>query len=460
MADTDRTTVWVLAATAVYVLMQALLRTVLGGTLEVDEAELLVMSQDWAWGYGPQFPLYNWAQVLVFQAMGPGAAGLALLKAAVLWLAVAGMWFAMRAAFADWRAALAATLSLAFLPNVIWEFQRASSHSIAMLAATTWTLWAWFRLMQRQGTRQWLLLGLIVGLGGLSKVNYWAVPVGLAVASIGFWRQSVDWVGAARAVGVAAAIVALPYGWIWANPDQGLASVTKFYQPEVVALPWLTGLGGLLGSVVAALALAALIWVAVWVAAARGMLGGWTDAGRILLRAGALALVAAVVMVVAFQVTKIQARWLVPVYIVVTAAAFARLGAALSPRAFRVLPVLAALCGAVTLAGMVQIRLEPGRTATLDLTPLSDLVTRLAPDRIEADYFLAGNLELLDPARDTAPWGALARKGVEGRVLSLGPVQDLPTGVQVLEAGRLELPYPGRSDKIYPVEWQLLGHGD
>ena len=176
-----RATVWFLGVAALYFMAQAALRTWLGGTLEVDEAEMLLLADGWRWGYGPQLPLYNWAQVLAFGLFGKTAAGLAFLKGAMLWLAAAGMWFAMRAAFGPGRAAMAAALSLAFLPNVIWEFQRASSHSIALLAAVTWTLWAWFRLMNRQGRVDWLMLGLIIGLGGLSKANYWAVPVGLAV---------------------------------------------------------------------------------------------------------------------------------------------------------------------------------------------------------------------------------------------------------------------------------------
>lgn len=462
-AEDGRATAWFLWGSAIYFLIQALQRILLGGTLEVDEAEMVLLADGWHWGYGPQLPLYNWAQVLTFTLFGKTVAGLALLKGLVLWLAGAGMWFAMRAAFGGGRAAAAAALSLAFLPNVLWEFQRASSHSIALLAAVTWTLWAWFRLMSHQRGADWLLFGLILGLGGLSKANFWAVPAGLIVASIGYWPRPVGWRGPVMAAAVAALIVAVPYGWAVMNPDQSLASVHKFYQPDTGPWPWLAGLGLLAGSVVAALALPALIGGAIWALGARGRLVGWSDASRILLRAAALSLVVAAVLVVAFEVTKIQARWLVPVYIFVTAAVFARLGASLSPRAFRFIPVMALVCAGVTVLGMTQVRLESGRTATLDLTPLSLLVDKLAPDRIEGDYFLAGNLEILEPIRDTAVFGTMARTGVEGsgadglRVLNLGPMSVLPAGVQVLDAGELDLGYQGAPDKRYHVDWQLIG---
>jgi Dolichyl-phosphate-mannose-protein mannosyltransferase len=457
-AEGGRATAWFLWGSAAYFLIQALQRILLGGTLEVDEAEMVLLADGWHWGYGPQLPLYNWAQVLTFAVLGKTVAGLALLKGLVLWLAGTGMWFAMRAAFGGGQAAAAAALSLAFLPNVLWEFQRASSHSIALLAAVTWTLWAWFRLMSHQRAADWLMLGLIVGLSGLSKANFWAVPAGLILASIGYWPRRVGWRGPVMAVAVAALIVAVPYGWAAMNPDQSLASVHKFYQPDMGRWPWLVGLGLLAGSVVAALVLPALIGGAIWALGARGRMVGWSDAARLLLRASVLPLGVAVLLVIAFDVTKIQARWLVPVYIFLTAAVFARLGASLSPRAFRSIPVLAVVCAAVTVIGMTQIRLEGGRTATLDLAPLSLLADRLAPDRIEGDYFLAGNLEILEPIRDTAVLGTLARSGADGlRVLNLGPMSVLPAGVQVLDAGTLDLGYEGAPDKRYHVEWQLIG---
>lgn len=66
------------------------------------------------------------------------------------------------------------------------------------------------------------------------------------------------------------------------------------------------------------------------------------------------------------------------------------MGQALSARVFRLVPLLAAICAVITVLGMAQVRM--GATARLSMTPLTDLVTRLHPDRVEGDYFLAGNL--------------------------------------------------------------------
>lgn len=440
---------WFLTLSGVYFLIQALQRTWLGGTLEVDEAEMLVMAQGWALGYGPQLPLYNWAQVLVFQVTGPGTAGIAFLKDAVLWLAAAGMWFGMRAAFADRRAAAAAALSLAFLPNVIWEFQRASSHSIALLAAVTWTLWAWFVVRERPTWQNWLMLGLIMGLGGLSKANYWAVPLGLAVASIGYWPRAR---GAILSVLVAAVIVTAPYYWAVTHPADSLASVHKFYQDAPVIWPWVSGLGLLAGSTLAGLLLPLIIGGALWLFAARGRLGAMPEASRILLRAAALNLGVAALLVVVFGVTRIQARWLVPMLVFAAAAGFGWLGRGLSTRSFRALPVLAMVCAGVTVLGMAQVR--QGATATLDFAPLVALVDRMNPTRVEGDFYTAGNLKLLDPARDV---GTLGSGGWPDRLMILGQVPNLPTGISVLDGGVLDLPYADKPDKRFPVEWHMVG---
>lgn len=447
-AQSARATWWFLLLSAGYFLVQAVQRTWLGGTLEVDEAEMLLMAQGFAWGYGPQLPLYNWAQVVAFWIFGPSTAGLAFLKDAVLWLAGAGMWYAMRAAFGPGRNAAAAALSLAFLPNILWEFQRASSHSIALLAALTWTLWAWFTVIQRQSWRNWLVLGLILGFGGLSKVNYWAVPVGLMVASIGLWPDRVQLQRLATALLVAAAVVAVPYYWAVTHPQDSLASVHKFYQDDPVVWPWLSGLLLLGGNLLAGLILPVLVGLGLWGTGTRP--GSMPVAAQILLRAAALNLIVAALLVVAFGVTKIQARWLVPILIFATAGCFG--GLALTVRGFRAVALVAGLCAVVTILGMAQVRM--GTTGTLDLTPLTTLVATLHPDRIEGNYLIAGNLKLLLPVMDVRAIGTTVELGDwPARLLIL---DDLPPGLTELEGGVLDLAHTAKSGTPLRLGWHIV----
>lgn len=456
-ADDDRATLWFLLASGLYFFFQAAQRTWMGGTMEVDEAEMMLLAREWAWGYGPQLPLYNWVQVGVFRLFGQSTASLAFLKDAVLWLAGAGLWFAMRAAFHDRRAAAVATLSMAFLPNVLWEFQRASTHSVALLAAITWTIWAWFRLMARQDMGRWLVLGVMMGLGGLAKTNYWVLPIGLAIASIGFWPQRVQGRGAALAVLVAGLIVALPYHWAITHPSASLASVYKFYGDVPVSWPWVMGLARLTGNMVAGLSLAMLIGGVLWFVAARGRMGPAPVATQILMRVVVLNLAVAVVLIVALNVSKVQARWLLPIQICAVTAAFGWLGGALSQRAWRWVPITALICGLITIVGMAGVRLGP--TGARDMTPLVELVIRLNPDRVEGTKFLAGNLKLLQPDRAIFATGYTAAQGDwPHRLLILGSAPPaLPAGFTVLEDGVLQLTTPAAPDKPFPAKWHLVG---
>ncbi len=73
---------------AAYFAAQTALRTALGGSFEVDEAEMIVMAQDFQLGYGPQLPLYNWLQAAAFRLFGVGTLARAALKHLPLLLAL------------------------------------------------------------------------------------------------------------------------------------------------------------------------------------------------------------------------------------------------------------------------------------------------------------------------------------------------------------------------------------
>ena len=278
----------------------------------------------------------------------------------------------------------------------------------------------------------------------MSKANYWAVPLGLGVASLGYWPR-----GVLLSPAGAGGIVALPYAWAVLHPAESLASVSKFYQAEPVLWPWVRGLGQLAGNLVAGLILALLIGGALWVTARPGPM---PVATRILLRAAVLNLLLAVVLVVTVGATKIQARWLVPVFVMGTAAGFGWLAPALTRRAFRAVPTAAVVCALLTVVGMVHLRLAPGNTATLDFRPALDMVNRIDPPRLMGDYFTAGNLRLLAPERRIGPLEEIGDAGV----LILGALPQLPQGMVVQESGAIPLKYAGATDRRFSLQYHMV----
>jgi len=314
--NTARLFVCLLAA---YVTLHTALRSALGGAFEVDEAEMIVMAQRFQLGYGPQLPLYNWLQVASFKAFGLSTFAISVLKNALLFLTGFFMFQALRLALPV-RAAVAATLVLLLLPNLSWEGQRAGSHSIAMYAALAGSFYVFTRLIQRPSTAGFILFGVVLGLGGLTKYNFWIFPISLYLAAISMpaYRPAVRRREYLISAGLAAGIVALPYYWIAQNLSLALASTHKFFDgdPQVQRFLWLDGLTSMAMVSLAAMILLLLV-VVVLRLPGRGM-RHWParpDLATLLLRATAISSLAVVALVIGFNVSDVQPRWLVPVFI-------------------------------------------------------------------------------------------------------------------------------------------------
>ena len=75
-----------------YLLLHLLIRLLFSGTLQLDDAEQIRLSQTLALGYPiPQPPLYSWFSWGLFQLLGSGLLALTLLKYLLI-----GLTFAIR----------------------------------------------------------------------------------------------------------------------------------------------------------------------------------------------------------------------------------------------------------------------------------------------------------------------------------------------------------------------------
>jgi 4-amino-4-deoxy-L-arabinose transferase-like glycosyltransferase len=458
-----------LAGLAVYFAAHTAVRSLLGGGLEVDEAEMLVLAQGWHLGYGPQLPLYNWLQVAAFGLFGPTAFALAALKNVVLFAAMAFLFTGLRRVV-PMGMAIAGTLSFALLPNIVWEFQRASTHSIALLATLTATIAVVLLLVdpaRRSGMGAALALGVALGLGGLAKFNYWLVPISLALAVLTdpALRGRVRLAQVLVALGVAAAIVALPYAWIWNNKVVALGSTDKLYEPgsSLIGGVFMFAEGfvlGLLPVIVAVLAFRAPKGVAVpWPAV-------------LLMRAGSVAAVLMLAGIVAGGVTAVQARWLVPVYALLAPGLMIWAVRGAGPIGVRRLLVAAGLIGLLTLAGMADMRLNGKRTGNIDWAPLAQDVGPLATDPVPVltDYHVGGNLIYLLPhlkviappgrgPMDAPPRALLVWRGdaMPDPAMALAERgMRAAGGIAVLDQGQRDVEYRTTPDIAFRVGWALI----
>ncbi len=460
---------WFLAALALYFAAQAALRISLGGALEVDEAEMLVLAQDWRWGYGPQLPLYNWLQVGSFAIFGPTTAALAILKNLVLWAAYAGLFIGLRQVASDRRAMLG-TLSLVLLPNVMWEFQRASTHSIALLAAITWTLAAVLAVLNRGRLADYIWLGVALGIGGLAKPNFWLLPLALLLAALITKTPQRLRAGPMALAGlVMAALVAMPLVWVLQNPDLAFASTAKLYRSDSGYPDWLEGLGEGLGGLLAGMVLV-LIAAAILRYVRRRQPSAPDWPAQLLLRAAGIATVLTLAAIAVAGASQVQSRWLLPIMLLASPGVILAAAPAPSLRAARVFMAVALALALVTLSGMADLRLRGKATGSIDFAPLAGLAGGLRPTAVFANYHIGGNLRLLRPdLRILAPQRAIDP-------LPTGPVLILTSGDvipdpatafaerglpladrAVLGGGPMTLAFGGAQGEVFTLNYLALG---
>lgn len=450
-----------------YFLAQFLLRVLLGGALETDEAEMVLLTPGWQLGYGPQLPLYSWAQMAAFSGLGRTVVALAALKNLMLLATFLFLWFALRR-FLPPPLALGGTLSFFLSPDVFWEGQRATSHSVALMLMVSATIWAVARVVEAPGRANHALLGVVLGLGGLSKFNYWLVPVALALAALTLpaIRARLSGRGLLLALGLAAAILALPVLWMARHPDLAFASTYKLSAKDdvVAGLPWLGVLTGTGAALVAGLGLVALVVVALRALgpAPQPLPEAGRDFLRLLARAAAIAAALFLAGMLLGGGNGVTPRWMLPVFLLAAPPAVALTLARCRPGAGRVLAAVVAALAVLTLAGMVVSRHVGAARGTVDFAALETAIAPYDPagTPILADFFLGGNLAFRHPDWAVGPFLPVAPPPAPGRkvlVLTRDPASPLGSlrragwpmeAVEVLEQRAVAVPHRGSQDRL------------
>ncbi|SDW41878.1 Dolichyl-phosphate-mannose-protein mannosyltransferase [Celeribacter indicus] len=391
-----------LIAITLYFAAQIVLRVTLGGALETDEAEMMLMTPGLRWGYGPQLPLYNWLQIGLFALFGKTLFALSLLKNALLWGTYALLFTGLRAAVPA-RTATLATLSLFLIPDIAWEAERATTHSNMLLFAISATICAFLWALRTGALRHWALLGVALGIGGIAKYNYWAVPAGLLLALLTMpdLRRRLLTARALPALVIAAAIVAGPYAWMAANRDLALSSVGKIalensaraWLPEGVPL-YLKGLATLI-------VLPALVTGALWLATRRGTAPARVSPlSTLFLRMGGLLALGGLAAVWLSEAGHIASRWLLPIVIPLVIGIFLRLAPRLGRGALRGYLAILGVVAALVFAGLTYDRYKDGARRDVEFAPLVSVIEdmHLPEDTvIVADFYVGGNLARLRP---------------------------------------------------------------
>lgn len=456
-------------AITVYYILQIVHRLIMGGGLEADDGEMLMMTPGLQWGYGPQLPFYNWLQVAVFAITGKTLFGITLLKHLLLWTTFALLFIGLRAWLPAKQAAIA-TLSLFLIPDIAWEADRVTTHSNAMLAAISGTFAAFLWTTRTGHWRDWALLGVAVGIGGISKYNYWVVPAGLVLAAltIPVTRRQLANPRVLIVPGIAATIVAGPYLWMSNNAELAMASAHKLHLDKAPPALLPKGVVEYLGGLVAQLLLPLIVFGLIKLVSRRSAPVPETTpwVSSLLYRMGLISVVSGLAIVWISGAGAVTTRWLLPLVIPIILALYIRLSPRLSRAGKRVFFIAVTLLAISIFAGLTYDRYKEGARRDFDFEGLAqDIEAMDLPEDtvIVTGFYLGGNIALLRPdwsLRSSLP-SAAADMNTSSMLVMSRYDQDLYAlaqrsgwpflqGATATDKKRLDMQGVG-SDAIFPV---------
>jgi lipopolysaccharide core galacturonosyltransferase RgtB len=164
---------------AAYGLLHVVIRLVISEGAELDEAEQLLLSQTLAIGYTDQPPLYTWLLIGVEAIFGVDILSLAILKNLLLFITHLCLFLAARIVLNDAYLAVLTSVSLWLVPQIAWESHRDLTHSVLVTSVSSAFFYVMVMLLHTRQTRHYLILGLLLGLGALSKHSFLLFAVAL-----------------------------------------------------------------------------------------------------------------------------------------------------------------------------------------------------------------------------------------------------------------------------------------
>lgn len=199
-----------------YLAVHFLLRLWASPNIGTDEVEQALFAQSWAWGYNPrQPPLFTWLLLGAYGVIGPGVVAHLAVKYLVLGATYGCAYLCARRLIAQPQLAVLATMALVLIYGFGWGAHTGVTHTLTLSALIFASLLALLRIVEHRRTRDYLLFGVAVGLGLLSKYSFalFVGPLLIAALLVAPTRAAVRDRRMLLALG-AAALVFLPHG-IW-----------------------------------------------------------------------------------------------------------------------------------------------------------------------------------------------------------------------------------------------------
>lgn len=140
--------------------------------LELEDAEQAYYSQWLRWGYDDQPPLYTWLQYGVNQVFGSHKVSFSMFRGLIFASILFLLWQFARKMIKDGKKAELAIMGLVLVPVFIDFTFRRLSHTSLLCASIIASYLIVQRLIYQKTWGNYVLFGLVVGFGAMSKYNY------------------------------------------------------------------------------------------------------------------------------------------------------------------------------------------------------------------------------------------------------------------------------------------------
>jgi 4-amino-4-deoxy-L-arabinose transferase-like glycosyltransferase len=311
---------------AIFLAVHLLLSLALSGSFSPDDADQLIFSQSFAWGYYEQPPLYSWLSCLFLHLLGLNYISYYLVKSLALGGIYLSCFLCARSLDADRRTVVLAAFSPLLIPTFAWHsFSYLTSSNLACAAAAA-TCYALLRLRRSGSLVDYVLLGLMLACGFLSKYNFIFVAAGLLIAglTIPSFRTTLINLRILVSLGIAGLLVLPHIAWLFQHRADLLPIVSQKLSTGAGGLVWgrMIGLLRLFENAVLLLAPAALIGLVFYRYAER--IQPMPESHRLLMRFFPAVLALLVGLIMICGATHFHERWLYPFAILLPLYAWAR----------------------------------------------------------------------------------------------------------------------------------------
>ena len=398
---------------AVYFAVNVALRLALPNSLELDEGQQLFLAQWLAVGYDTQPPFYNWLQYGAVHLLGDTVLALSVLKNLMLFACYLLVGLAAHLVIRNKALAIIAVLGMLTIPQIVFESQRDLTHSVAVLFAACLFIASLFWALQRPGVFSYLVTGVAIGIGMLSKYNFVLLPAAAFMAILmekEFRWRLCDW-RILLTIVVAGAIVAPHALWFYDNMDLATGRTLGKLTQDATADRTSQIIAGLFSLGVAFIAFGALTVIAFWISFGRRFHESWRASSpwtRLVGRIFVIVIISLVLLVVFGGASNIKDRWLTPFFFMLPLYLSLKLDAlnqtiGNAPKRFGWIAVVVMILIPLVLFVRVPAAQYLGRYAKLNVPYQPAIEAILATSRhgpsviATADMQMAGNIRLNAP---------------------------------------------------------------